>query len=269
MTALADATRQLTDTQDLMTLGEIKEKINTIEEEYKIQTELIDQMNEIFSDRVTYEENELDSGLIDGSITVLDNENVTKLREEALFGLSNLTVINLPNCSDYSGSIPFIEAQNLQSCVLGFKNLKSQTFLYNNSLQTLLLPRCEEVKSFAIFRLDSLTNLQLPVCKKINRNAFNHLKSLKEITLPACEYIEDGAFDVEVLASYYFPGSKMCSISNSLAFPSKYEASHWEDGNVSGGLYKKPTFYVPASMVEDYKTYGAWSELASQIQPIP
>lgn len=269
MTTLADATRQLTNTQDLMTLGEIGEKIKEVQDEYIKQERMLQETN--FFQKRTHDEYPLDPGIIDGSIKELNNVNVKELRLgpfESYPNLLNLERIILPNCERIVGSskynYQFTGLQHLSYVNIGLKKVTNYDFWDLPSLITLELPECEELGSGTISFCSVLENLSLPVCKKIEAAFIGDIGGLKTLTLPACEYIGAGAFkNTKNLASIFLPGSTLCFLENSNAISNYIAASgeNWEQR-----LNKR--VYVPQSMLESYKTFGEWSKISYCLFPI-
>ena len=131
-------------------------------------------------------------------------------------------------------------------------------FAYCSSLTQVSLPECRYISDFAFNNCDSLSQVSLPVCEYIGEAAFQHC-SLKQVSLPKCSYIGNAAFlGCITLMSITIGYSSVCNmnVTNIDAFDNTYI----DLGNGS--------IYVPASLVEAYKSAPFWSKYSSKIFPI-
>ena len=131
-------------------------------------------------------------------------------------------------------------------------------FAYFSTLNQVNLPECRYIYDFAFDNCGSLSQISLPVCEYIGQEAFQHC-SLKQVSLPKCSYIGNGAFLGCInLMSITIGYSSVCNmnVTNIDAFKGTYI----ELGNGS--------IYVPASLVEAYKSAENWSKYSSKIFPI-
>ena len=146
---------------------------------------------------------------------------------------TNLTSVSLPNCE-------YINAFTFTRC---------------ESLTSVSLPNCEFIGSYAFERCSNITGFSLPNCKFIGGQAFSGCRCslFTSLTLPNCRYIEGEAFyGCKYVSEIYFPGSEVCYIE---------QTTMWNTGN-------RLKFYVPASLIDEYKTALWWSSMANRIFPI-
>ena len=128
------------------------------------------------------------------------------------------------------GTIEIINLDNSASFVANYA-------FYNNSyIQTVNLPNCTEVRFSAFYGCTSLSQVSLPMCSSIGGNVFGKCSSLSIITI-----------------GY----SSLCRMNNSDAFINTQITSS------TGSIY------VPASLVDTYKSATNWSYFSTQIFPIP
>ena len=154
-----------------------------------------------------------------------------------------LTTVNLPICS-----------------IIG-----SAAFYNCTSLTTIDLPACTVVSNSAFNGCRSLTTINLPICSTIGSAVFYNCSSLTTIDLPACTTIGNSAFrSCYKLLSLYLRASTVCTLSNSSAFMSTPIARYT---NYTGGVYG--SIFVPASLVDAYKTATNWTYFKSRITAIP
>ena len=131
-------------------------------------------------------------------------------------------------------------------------------FQYCSSLTQVNLPECRYISDFAFDNCESLSQISLPECRYIGEEAFQHC-SLKQVSLPKCSYIGNGAFlQCLPLMSITIGYSSVCNmnVTNFDAFEGTYIG------------YGNGSIYVPASLVEAYKSAENWSKYSSQIFPI-
>ena len=132
-------------------------------------------------------------------------------------------------------------------------------FQYCSSLTQVSLPECRYISDYAFDDCRSLSQISLPECRYIGEAAFQHC-SLKQVSLPKCSYIGNGAFlQCLPLMSITIGYSSVCNmnVTNFDAFEGTYIG------------YGNGSIYVPASLVEAYKSAENWSKYSSQIFPIP
>ena len=120
------------------------------------------------------------------------------------------------------------------------------------------LPNCTSV-SMATFRnCYDLTSVSLPMCEYIGNGAFYGCWSLSQVSLPVCSYIGNVTFyGCDSLSIITIGYSGVCS----LPYYDAFDVTPIGDGTGS--------IYVPASLVDAYKTAENWSMYSNQIFSIP
>ena len=159
-------------------------------------------------------------------------------------GISNSSVISisLPNCIICEN---FYGLSNLQSLYL--PECQYVEDIYNfSSLSVIDLPKCKVIEN--ISNCSRITSISLPMCECLLNYNFDGFYALKSINLPVCNYMESIG---EV--------GKNCSLtlgSNEVCY-------------LSGTLHTYITsIYVPASLVDTYKSATNWSQYSNRIFPI-
>ena len=197
----------------------------------------------------------------------------------AFNGCGSLSQVSLPMCSSIAGDAfgycYSLTQVNLPVC----KYIDGYAFNGCGTLSQVSLPVCKYIGWFAFKDCYSLTQVSLPMCSSIDNYAFSSCSSLTQISLPVCEYIGSFAFDFcSSLSQVILP---MCSSINELAFRFCSSLSIITIG-YSGvcSLYNSDVFYatqitlstgsiyVPASLVDAYKSAENWSYFSTQIFPI-
>ena len=194
-----------------------------------------------------------EDGLLYGSISAISSTDLTELRISPI----DILYVSLPNCTSVSMDT-FRTCFNLTSISLPMcENLGSNAFRDCRSLSQVSLPMCSYIGNDVFVNCNSLTQVSLPVCEYIGANAFYICESLSQVSLPVCSYIDECAFeDCSSLSLITIGYSGVCSLP--------YDAFNGTPiGDGTGSIY------VPASLVDAYKTAENWSMYSSQIFTIP
>ena len=115
---------------------------------------------------------EIEDSIIDGTITKINNKNVTKIKESLFLNNNRLTEANFQNC-----------------LIIG-----SNAFDNCYKLTTISFPNCEYIYSNAFQRCSKLSIVDLPNCSGMDSNTFPRLSNLAEVNLPNCLTIGSSAF---------------------------------------------------------------------------
>ena len=171
---------------------------------------------------------------------------------------SYLQTVYLPNCISIGGNA-FAFCSNLSSVYLpNCEYIESSVFYTCSSLTQVNLPMCSYIGRGAFYSCISLTQIDLPMCSYMDSATFQSCSSLTQVNLPMCSYIGRGAFGYCSSLSIITIGySSICSLNNLGAF------SNTQITSSTGSIY------VPASLVDTYKSATNWSYFSTQIFPIP
>ena len=169
---------------------------------------------------------------------------------------TSLSQVNLPMC-DYIGFDAFWGCWSLSQFSLPVCTyISDSAFGSCRSLTQVDLPMCSYIGNKAFAGCHSITQISLPVCTYIGAQAFNGCSSITQISLPVCSYIGEDAFNGCSLLSIITIGySDMCVVGSNT-----FNATPITEGTGS--------IYVPASLVDTYKSAETWSVFSSQIFPI-
>ena len=136
--------------------------------------------------------------------------------------------------------------------------ISESAFYYCPSLTKVSLPVCTGINNSAFYYCTSLSQIELPMCSYISESAFYYCTSLSQIELPMCSYIGYQTFgDCSSLSRITIGYSSVCSLIGSAVFSGTQITSS------TGSIY------VPASLVDAYKSAKNWSYFSTQIFPIP
>ena len=172
---------------------------------------------------------------------------------EVLYGYTFQSVpissIDLPKCKRMIQN-DFNLCQNLQNINLPQCDyLGPNTFKNCVNLKSIDLPLCTTVGAWAFDYCFIMSSVSLPMCKYVGPQAFHSALALSSVNLPVCSRIDSNAFDnIETLVLGY---------NSVVTIPAI--------GIFTGNI---PSIYVPASLVEAYKSAENWSKYSSQIFPI-
>ena len=228
--------------------------------------------------------------------------NVSGIGNSAFEYCISLSQVSLPKCS-YIGNFAFNECKSLSQVSLPMCSyIGSYAFRSCGSLSQVSLPMCNYIGSYAFQSCDSLKQVSLPKCSYIGEAAFNECRSLSQVSLPKCSYIGEAAFNecrslsqisipmCSYIGSYAFRscGSlkqvslPKCSYIGNYAFLFCYELNTITIGysgicslnNISAFEHTQITsstgdIYVPASLVNAYKSATNWSAYSKRIFAIP
>ena len=169
---------------------------------------------------------------------------------------SNIRTLNLPICTSI-GSAAFGGCISLSNISLpNVEYIGNNTFDLCKNLQSIDLPNVKYIGKNGFMRCYSLSEVSLPNVEYIGDSAFGHCSNITSINLPKCSILEGipfyGADNLSVLTLGY---GSLVSITSPLY--------------VSGITSSTGSIYVPASLVDAYKSAPNWSYYSSVIFPIP
>ena len=176
--------------------------------------------------------------VLNKTITTLDDSidrKITNIGQYVCYSCEQLTTVNLPACTSI-GSYAFNSCSSLTSVNLpNVTSIETYAFSNCNQLQTVNLPACRSIGNSVFSNCRQLQTVNLPVCISIGLNVFSSCTSLTSITLS---------------------NSTMCTLGTNA-----FNNTPIEDG--TGYIY------VPANLVDTYKSATNWSTYANQIVAIP
>ena len=164
----------------------------------------------------------------------------------------DVTILSLPNCEkfdNYFGQIfnsgALIEL-NLPECK------KMNMYFYGcTSLQRIYMPKLKHILEGMFSKCKSLSEIDFPSVEGIDTFAFRDCTSLKVVKLSVCSYINSNAFyAVGIMQSVYLYSNSVVNINNSTY------------------TIQAEKIYVPASLVDAYKSADYWSRWSNNIYPI-
>lgn len=196
---------------------------------------------------------------------VIEGETVLRVSNGCLTG--NLTEI-FQSWRDEYGIYDGITSIDLPLC----HNVGNDSFYNINGLERVNLPTCWVIEINAFAYCHDLKYITLNECNDIGESAFRSCTALNEISLPMCHTISDQAFyECNMLETAELPE---CSSIGYQAFyggaelRTMYVGTEINEvcsvGDEAIPALNMTAIYVPASLVEDYKTTPVWSDFADK-----
>lgn len=173
-----------------------------------------------------------------------------------IFSASQCTIIG-----DYAFcSCVTLSGANFINC----SSIGSHAFRNCYSLKFINIPSCEYLGSYAFSSCSLLSTINLSACKIIGRSAFANCYSLSRVDLGALTELSYSTFvSCYHLLSVYIRTSFQISLPNNGVFYSTPISTYTTS---TGGVRGK--IYVPASLVETYKSATNWAAYSSVIYSI-
>ena len=169
---------------------------------------------------------------------------------------SSLKQVSLPVCSRIGDFVFYRCTSLLQVSLPLCESIGTAAFQGCYSLSQVNLPMCSHIEYAAFFGCNKLSQVSLPVCSHISGEAFRLCMSLSQISLPVCSYIGDYAFEeCSSLRRITIGYSSVCSLGIGVFYSTIITSS-------TGSIY------VPASLVDKYKSAPNWSQYSAIIRSI-
>ena len=171
---------------------------------------------------------------------------------------SKINYVDLPVCS-YVGDGAFKNCRSLSIISLPVcEYLGSEAFYQCSNIQSIDLPVCSYIDYSGFAVCSNLQSVSLPVCEYLGSEAFYQCSNIQSIDLPVCSYIGNFAFlNASILDTVILRSNSVCTLNGNV-FQNTRIDSRYSDGFV----------YVPASLVDAYKSAPGWSSISSKILPI-
>lgn len=262
LNAIGDAIRSKTGKEDKLTLDDMVTEIEGI---------------------AVGGDNDIEDGLVDGTITEYYNDRVTSLGSFAFGYNRNLEMVNLPNVETI-GDFAFQQCSKLKTAYIPKLKTKGDgsgaCFSYCTSLESVDFPLLNVYISRLFEYCSNLKNVNLPLLPGLGANMFNTCIALKEVYFPSvtiaysnactnCTSLEIVIFDSKVgfIRQTIFNN---CTSLTALVLRNE-EISTLSYTNVFQGTPIEAGtgyIYVPKALIEDYKVATNWINFAEQFRAI-
>ena len=179
--------------------------------------------------------------------------------DQKSFTEGTIEIINLDNSASFVASDAFNGNTTIQTVNLPYAtSVGSNAFFQCNTLKQVSLTVCSYIGKSAFAYCQNLNQISLPVCSYINDRTFYYCNALKQVGLPVCSYIGNNVFfNCYRLSIITIGYSSVCSL---------YDSNVFEETQITSST---GSIYVPASLVDAYKSATNWSYFSTQIFPIP
>ena len=194
---------------------------------------------------------ENEDALIARKLSVYSNDRVSMVGKYAFYSYSNLTSIDLQNCL----------------------SIDNWAFGHCYSLSSINLPNCISVNDYTFNNCISLASFNLPNCSYIGSYAYAGCSALSSVILPLCEYVRDKAF--ERCSALQFVNLQNClhvgirALANCINLTQVYLNSVSSVTTITSNTFYNcsnlTSVYVPASLVDAFKTAQYWSSMSTKI----
>lgn len=172
--------------------------------------------------------------LVTRTITEYESNVIESVSKYAFYECSEMTRVNAPNV----------------------KTILNLAFAYCTALSSIDFPHVENVALQAFYMCQSLASVNTPNLSYLSDLVFRDCKALKRLELNNCTNIGSMCFFMSGLTTLMLGAPNVCTLANTNAFQSTPIA------NGTGYIY------VPADLVDTYKSATNWSTYASQIKSI-
>lgn len=181
---------------------------------------------------------------------------VTRVRREAFKWCRSLTSIYLP-LAEYIDYYAFAYSALTTVDLPAVDTLDSFAFRSCTSLTDVNLPSVVTVGNGSFCKCTKLKSLALPAATSIGQLAFSGATSLEKVVLPLTASIDANAFaDCSSLSALILRSETMCPLLHCNAL---------ESSAIGAGV---GYVYVPAALVDTYRSAANWSVYASQFRAI-
>ena len=218
--------------------------------------------------------------IVEGTISEFTDDVVTKIKNYRFYGNSNLASVELPNVASVSerafekceklanANIPLLERTNnsaFASCGLveaNFPNMVqigSSAFVSCKSMTSFNAPKLSSVGTSAFAYCHALREFDAPLVELVPNGGFAHCYSLTTVKLAKASYIYNSAFtNCSHLLSLYLLSTSVVNLYSLNAF-------YYTPMSSSSYTDSFGSIYVPASLVDAYKSANNWSVYSDRI----
>ena len=196
------------------------------------------------------------TSIIDRSISgSFSSDMFFNIRDGAFRYCKNLTSVSFPNATSVGGRA-FNNCSGLTSVSFPVAtSIGTQAFYNCSKLTSVSIPGATSIGTFAFYNCRKLTSVSIPGATSIGQYAFYDCRSLTSASFPEVTSIDVYAFNsCSALTTLYIgtESNTVCTLSSKNAIPSSVT-----------------NIYVPANLVDSYKSATNWSTFASKIKASP
>ena len=163
---------------------------------------------------------------------------------------------NISNSASFVYSSAFeykaVQTVDLPNCLY----VGNKAFYYCTSLTTVNLPSCTALHNYAFRSCWNLSSISLPNVTGLSDYCLTNCSALQTISLPKCSYLNRYAFLSCYNLNIIYMGTELSTVATMVQSNALLDCSALQ------------SIYVPASLVDAYKSAENWSYYSSIIYPI-
>ena len=202
-------------------------------------------------------------------LTSANLQNATIVCERAFYLCTNLTRANFPKATQI-GQYAFYSCSKLTSIDLpSATSIGNSAFHSCSKLTSIDLPSATSIEANSFNGCSALTSIDLPSATSIGNSAFEYCNKIVSANLPSATSIGSSAFSrCASLKSVILRSETVCALANTSAFQYCYHILGTVNSTYNPNGDRDGYIYVPANLVDAYKSATNWSTYASQIRAI-
>lgn len=176
----------------------------------------------------------------------------------AFYSCEALTTISFPLCS-YVDESAFYNCNLSEASFPVCEYIGGGAFMACRNLISVDFPACSNIAGNAFRACEKLTVISFPVCESVGYQAFYSCYRLTTVSFPLCSYIENMAFYYCTrLESVYLLSTSIIRLNA----PDAFFITPISNSTVLGYF---GSIFVPASLVDAYKSAPNWSYYSDRI----
>lgn len=238
----------------------------TIDNELSTQETLLSELKTILQNKAANNNptDSLAAVYLDGIITKNIQEissNTTHIGGYVFQSCTNLTTVNFPQCTSiYSRA--FFGCRSLSSAIFPkCLFIGSSAFANCDNLSIISFPRCSYIQEGAFSYCLSLTSINFPRCLTVSYRAFSRCYSLTSATFLRLTTLNTSAFyDCSNFTTFVLNTSSVCKLTGD-----PFSSTPISNSTLTGYF---GSIYVPASLVNAYKSATNWAQYSNRITAI-
>lgn len=199
-----------------------------------------------------------------------DFPSATSIGSNAFFNCSALKSVYFPDVTSI-GTYAFENCGALAS--IDFPSATSigeQAFKYCYALKNASFPNATSIGRYAFNECRKLASAEFPKAQKVTQYMFFGCFLLESADFPEAKSIETYSFSAcRSLKSVILRSETVCTLATTTAFNNCTHILGTVDSTYNPNGDKDGYIYVPANLVDSYKSATNWSTYASQIVAIP
>lgn len=199
-------------------------------------------------------ETDVVDSILNGTIVEITND-ITAIRAYAFAYCNDLVSVSFPNANLVGGSA-FIKCRRLLNVNLPIASeLRENCFENCRKLQSISLPQTTKFVDSTFSSCSSLTTCDFPLLESMGNSCFYYCNALVSITFPVLTSMGNNSFGgCKGLRSITLQSPTVCTLGGT---------------TLGNGLSADLRIYVPADLVDAYKTATNWVNYSDKILPIP